>query len=148
MIWREKLGPKDRPYLVRWVLNFGLFSIRIHHWLYSDDLRNPHDHPWWFWTLCLWGRYTDSSENGEDNVKMGSIRFRPARHRHSVKVKKRCWTLLITGPEERVWGFWVKGKFRKRNKYFFEHGHHDPLNPKERWTSGVRRTTAISLKRT
>lgn len=40
-----------------------------------------------------------------------------------------CWTVLLTGPEKRVWGFWVNGKFRKRNKYFYEHGHHHPCDP-------------------
>lgn len=132
MIKYDKLGPAGQPYLVRWILDFGFFSLRLHRWLHSDDLRNPHDHPWWFWTLCLWGRYTDISAEGEDHVSAGSLRFRRAQHQHSVRVERPAWTILITGPEARQWGFWVDGKFRKRNKYFFEHGHHDPAHPTRR----------------
>lgn len=115
--------------MVRWVFDFYFFTIRIHHWLHSDDLRHPHDHPWSFWTICLWGGYTDVSPDGEDRVRPGSIRFRSALHQHSVKVDEGgCWTILLTGREHRRWGFWVNGKFRKRNKYFYEHGHHNPCD--------------------
>lgn len=31
---------------------------------------------------------------------------------------------MLTGREVRRWGFWVKWKFKKSNKYFLEHGHH------------------------
>ncbi len=35
-----------------------------------------------------------------------------------------CWTLLLFGREWRDWGFFVDGKFWRRNKYFFKYGHH------------------------
>jgi hypothetical protein len=35
-----------------------------------------------------------------------------------------CWTLLLTGPKVRRWGFWVSKKFKKSNKYFLGHGSH------------------------
>lgn len=121
----EELGQPECPYIRRWVLDFYLFSIRLHHWLSSDDQRHFHDHPWWYITIILWGGYTDRSPNGEDKLRMGSIRFRRALHQHTVVVRKGgCWSLLLTGSEKRVWGFWVKGKFRKRNKYFYMFGHH------------------------
>ena len=129
----DRLGPPGCPYMERWVADFGVFSLRLHHGLHSDDMRAPHDHPWWFLLLCLWGRYVDVSESGHDVVSTGSVRFRRAEHRHSVRVTRSTWTLLVTGPEKRTWGFWVKGKFRKRNKYFYEYGHHDPVRPTERW---------------
>jgi len=117
----------------RWVLNLGFFSIRLHHWYASDDARNFHDHPWWFITLVLWGSYTDVSSAGKEKMKPGMIRYRPALHRHTVRVNSGgCWTLLITGPQIRKWGFWVRGgnKFVKSNKYFLEYGHH-PCNQEE-----------------
>lgn len=135
-IFHEKLGPATCPYLERWVVDFGLFSLRLHHWLHSDDMRAFHDHAWWFLTLCLRGCYIDVSDKGEDVVKAGSVRFRPAEHRHAVRVLRSTWTVLLTGPENRIWGFWVRGKFRKRNKYFYEHGHHDPRTPTRRWQHG------------
>ena len=42
--WKEKLGYKDSPYLIRWTFIFFGYSLRIHHWLKSDDNRFFHDH--------------------------------------------------------------------------------------------------------
>ena len=125
--WKQKIGPADCYYLTRWVFTFYFFSIRIHHWLHSDDLRYHHDHPWYFLTFIIKGGYTDISPDGDDVVSAGSVRLRSPYHKHSVKVNDGgCWSVMLTGPEIRTWGFWVNGKFRKRNKYFYEHGHHNP----------------------
>lgn len=119
------MGKSECPYLRRWVFNAGMFSVRLHHWYASDDARYFHDHPWWFITFVLAGGYTDISPAGQQVMKTGSTCYRPAFHRHTVQVNPGgCWTFLITGPEIRRWGFWVKGKFKKANKYFLEHGHH------------------------
>ena len=121
----QQLGIPNDPYLIRWVLDFGFFSLRLHHWRHSDDLRNPHDHAWDFITFILYGSYEDVSPSGNETMHAGQTTFRKAEHQHSVRViSKNCWTFLITGPERRKWGFWVNNKFRKRNKYFYEHGHH------------------------
>lgn len=110
----------------RWVINFGLFSIRLHHWYRSDDKRAEHDHPSWFITLVLKGSYTDQGEL----LTPGSIRFRRATYKHIVDVTPGgAWTLLIFGRKTRDWGFWVrktsgKLKYTKSNKYFLENGHH------------------------
>jgi hypothetical protein len=73
----------------------------------------------------LRGGYTDVNPNGRERMTAGSIAYRPALHRHTVQVDKGgCWTLLITGPTIRRWGFWVGKKWKKANKYFFEHGRH------------------------
>ena len=125
-IWRQRLGPDHCPYIERWVFETKLFSIRLHHWFKSDDLRHPHDHAWNFVTIVLKGTITDRAYGKDDFRKRFSIRRYSAEHQHSVVVDKPAWTLLFTGPEIRTWGFWVNGKFRKRNKYFFEHGEHDP----------------------
>lgn len=142
LTWNEKLGKPECPYLHRWALNLGIGSIRLHHWIRSDDKRAPHDHPWWFVTLVLKGSYKDIShkiahvggwkeQNIVDELKAGSIRYRPSWHIHSVDVAPGgCWTLMITGEKVRRWGFWVERKsdkkpvFRKSNRYFLENGHH------------------------
>lgn len=124
-IWHEKLGKPECPYVIRYVLDFGLFSIRLHHWINSDDQRHMHDHEWWYASLILSGGYTDINLKGKRHLSFGSIIFNPSVHRHMVKVNKGgCWSLLLTGPHSRTFGFWVNGKFRKRNKYFFMFGHH------------------------
>lgn len=61
----------------------------------------------------------------QDYLGPGSVRFRPAFHTHTVQVDPGgCWSLLITGPKSRDWGFWVDGKWKRMRKYFKEHGHH------------------------
>jgi hypothetical protein len=124
--WREPLGWPECPYVIRWRLEIdGLGSVRVHHWLASDDPRAVHDHPWWFLTLVLHGGYTDHTPGGAEHLPAGSLRYRPALHQHTVVPDKGgAWTLLITGPKTRNWGFWPGGKFRKANKWFASRGHH------------------------
>lgn len=124
----QKLGPVDCPYVIRWIINLGLFSIRLHWWLKSDDTRHFHDHPWNFYSVVLWGSIVDKSPSGDKLRTCGSITYFPAEHQHSVIVDKPCLTLLLCGRERRQWGYWVRGKFRKRNKYYFENGHHNPCD--------------------
>lgn len=122
--WKEPLGHSHCFYAYRWVLNLGLFSFRIHHFLRSDDKRFFHDHSWWFLTFVIKGSYTDVSPYGEDVLKAGNVRFRKANHPHYVKVAEGgVWTFLITGPMVRKWGFWVNGKFKRPLKYFAKFGH-------------------------
>lgn len=127
--WREKLGPPGCPYLVRWVLDLIRFSIRLHHWLHGDDPRAMHDHPWDFYSLVLWGCVYEHTPHGVVARRAGSLTYFPAEYKHTVEVRSSTWTLLFTGPTRRPrWGFWVNGRFRKRNKFFFEHGHHNPCD--------------------
>jgi hypothetical protein len=121
----ESIGLPECPYMKRWVLDFGSFALRLHRWQSSDDTRAFHDHAWWFVTCVLWGSYADVSDKGTDILTPGSIRFRESSHKHTVKIlKPGTWTLLITGPTERRWGFWVNGKLWKRDRYFAVNGHH------------------------
>ena len=123
--WREELWCETDVYVRRWYVETPWFSLRLHHWLHSDDDRHFHDHPWWFMTFVLSGGYTDCSPAGEERMREGKIAFRPALHRHTVKVDPGgCWTFLVTGPKIRRWGFWVGKKWKKSNKYFLENGKH------------------------
>lgn len=126
MVWRQKLGPANCPYVVRWVVDFGFFSIRLHHWLKSDDTRHFHDHAWDFVSVVLWGNLTDRTASGNEKRRWLSVKRFSAEHKHMVVVEKPAWTLLFCGKDRRQWGYWVNGKFRRRNKYYHEHGHHDP----------------------
>lgn len=121
----QLLGLPECPYLKRWVFNAGKWSLRLHHWYSSDDVRAYHDHPWWFLTLVLRGGYTDLSDAGRERMTPGTVRYRPAEHRHTVLVDSGgCWTLMLTGPMVRKWGFWPGGRFMKSNKYFLTFRHH------------------------
>lgn len=172
--WGQWLGGDDCPYMHRWIVNLGFCSIRLHHWVGSDDPRALHDHPWPFVTFVFWGGYTDISAQfpelvnladvllesikvdgldsaanervapspytslvkstieakretllTRDYVRAPAVRFRPARHAHTVQVDPGgAWTLIITSRHMRDWGFWVDGQWKRMRKYFREHGHH------------------------
>lgn len=129
--WREKLGNPECPYVERWVIETRWFSIRLHKWLGDDDLRNLHDHSWDYVAMVIKGVYTEKlDEDQGEGFIYWMIPWKPvyrkAERRHAVHPVGPwpVWSILLTGPEKREWGFWVNGKFRKRNKYFFEKGHH------------------------
>ena len=123
--WKEPLGDPACPYCYRWVLNLGLFALRLHLWVASDDARALHDHPYWFITFILKGSYEDVQEKQTEIMKPGTIRFRRASHRHTVKLlTPSCLSFLISGPPLRTWGFWPNGKFVRREKYFKLFGRH------------------------
>ncbi len=131
IIWRQKLGLPECPYIERWMINFGrLGSLRLHHWLRSDDKRAKHDHPADFVTLVLKGSYTDFGAEINEHMTVGKVRFRKAEHTHTVAVDPPgCWTLLWFLPDRRNWGFYTRRKdgslkWKKANKYFLEDGHH------------------------
>ena len=125
--WHEKLGLPECPYVHRWYVQTPWFSIRLHHWTGSDDVRALHDHPWPFVTFVLSGHYLDVTEvDGQwftSECRQWHLYYRPALHTHAVVPNgSQPWTLLLTGPVVRRWGFWVnyRGRFRwmRSVKYF------------------------------
>lgn len=130
--WREPLGLPECPYMYRWVLILFGFSIRVHHWLRSDDKRHMHNHPWNFVTIVLKGSYTDVSKAARpdypdirETLTAGCIKFRRATHAHYVDVPASgAWTLLITGRKKQNWGFRIKdNQFFRPLRYFSKYGH-------------------------
>ena len=55
--WAERLGIVEAPYLIRWTFIFFGYSIRIHHWIKSDDNRFFHDHSADLLSIVLKGKY-------------------------------------------------------------------------------------------
>lgn len=55
--WKEPMGFPECPYLYRWTLVVFGFTIRLHHWLRSDDCRYFHDHASDFVSIVLRGNY-------------------------------------------------------------------------------------------
>ena len=122
--WCEPLGMEDCPYAYRWVLFTPFFSLRLHHFLRSDDKRYFHDHAWDFWTLILRNYYYDVSEKGRILREAGKLYKVKAEHAHYVDVPySGCWTLVFCRKPRRKWGFWVDGVFKRPLKYFNKFGH-------------------------
>lgn len=150
LTWAQPLGDPTCPYNYRWVLDLGkLGSVRVHHWVRSDDKRAKHDHPSDFVTLVISGGYVDRSAlaisteddveliNGLERMGRWSLRHRKATHIHTVDVDPGgCWTLLYFWPPSRTWGFWSRPKsgigrtrWFRAAKWFDDHGHHPCEQP-------------------
>jgi hypothetical protein len=99
-------NPKD-PYIHRWYLipRNSWCNLYLHHILRSDDDRALHDHPWWFISIVLWRGYREITTLGTWWRWPLSIALRWATLPHRIELDKPAWTLVITGPRVRDWGF-------------------------------------------
>ena len=77
--WKEPLGFKDNPYLYRWTFIFFGYSLRIHHWLRSDDNRYFHDHSCDLISIILKGRYQNVVPRDPDNPDVNDAIYHDAR---------------------------------------------------------------------
>jgi hypothetical protein len=125
------IGSEGNPYMLRWYVipRNPLLNVYVHKFIRSDDDRALHDHPWWFVSLILRGGYVEISENIERKTTVlcrtsvfdvrspfwrRAVAYRPAIYRHRVAlpvengIEQSCWTLIVTGPKRRSWGFWCK----------------------------------------
>lgn len=120
------IGGRERPYLIRWYLlpRNRWLNLYLHKFLRSDADREKHDHPWWFVSLMLRGKYLEETDVGKTERVAPSICFRRAEHRHRVELFRDakcqeipCWTIVLTGPVSREWGFWCPKGFVPWSKY-------------------------------
>lgn len=126
-VWKQPdfiIGGADDPYLHRWHLlpRNPLLNIYIHRFRRSDDDRALHDHPWANCSILLRGSYTEHTiaaggVHHRQILKAGAVRLRlTGRLAHRIELHAgSCWTLFITGPRYRRWGFhcpkgWVHWK--------------------------------------
>lgn len=114
------IGPtKADPYMRRWwiIPRNKWFNIYLHHMRHDDDDRAPHDHPWWSLSLCLDGYikeyellpkiFDESPQQYRVNhIRKGDWKWRGKEYAHRLELPEGdAWTLFITGPKLRKWGF-------------------------------------------
>ena len=120
-------------YLHRWYLipRNRVFNIYLHKFLRDDDDRALHDHPWPSCSFILEGGYiehtiADGGIHSRQYMPPGTLRLMRPKHAHRVELiawevlyvptehgiplrtRSRvefAWTLFITGPRIRRWGF-------------------------------------------
>lgn len=114
-------------YLRRWwiIPRNPICNLYLHNIVGSDDDRALHCHPWINCSVILEGGYFEvlpamqSQIAALDYCEMGTLmRYRKAgdlvlrsgrtRHRLVHIPGRECWTLFITGPVYRRWGFWCR----------------------------------------
>jgi hypothetical protein len=99
------------------------------HCFHREDLdRDPHDHPFNFWTIPLGRAYVEevfehvSNCLHEVTVPAWRVSLRPARHRHRIlrplKGGWPLWTLVFRGSNVRKWGFWTHADERSTKRGF------------------------------
>lgn len=116
------IGGEEDPYLRRWwvIPRNCFFNIYLHHFMRSDDDRALHDHPWVNLSILLDGEYIEHVPGGWALRSEGQMVLRLPSSAHRVELfRKRApwsggaagwepdtvWTLFITGPRVREWGF-------------------------------------------
>ena len=108
------IGTPEEPYLLRWhiIPRNRFFNIYLHKFLKSDDDRALHDHPWWSLSIALRGTAWEERSDilYPRFITQGDVIFRRALYRHRMIIEEPFWTLFITGPVIREWGFWCDGE--------------------------------------
>lgn len=121
---------EDNPYLLRWYVipRNPFFNVYFHNFRRSDDDCALHDHPWWNVSWLLNGDYQEEvpadrhEPQGERKTLErweGALVFRLATSPHRVLLWRSIanqewpvWTLFVTGPRFRKWGFWCPHSWR------------------------------------
>lgn len=88
-----------------------MFNMYLHKILKSDNAKALHDHPWWSISIPLKGLMAEKTPQGIYILSKWKPKFRKPTYQHSLIVDKPVWTLFITGPKVRDWGFWPNGRF-------------------------------------
>lgn len=107
------IGGRIDPYMLRWYVipRNRFFNIYLHKFLRDDDDRALHDHPWPSVSLALKGEYIEHTASYVRRRGFGSIVIRSAKHAHRIELARKdgrpvpAWTLFVTGPKIREWGF-------------------------------------------
>ena len=116
-------------YLNRWHLlpRNSYFNVYLHQFVGDDD-RWYHDHPYHSLSLLLSGEYKEyiliESHHGDETIKLATRRWhkgpkliwRNALCMHRLEIfDAPVWTLFITGPRIREWGFDIDRKSTRLN---------------------------------
>jgi hypothetical protein len=113
----ELIPPDGLPsiYLERWYVQRSreTGNTYIHRFLRSDDDRALHDHPWGNVSVLVRGSYIEHTPDGSFVRNEGDVLYRRAAARHRVELidGEPVWTLFMTGPKVRDWGFHCRHGF-------------------------------------
>lgn len=112
------------PYMRRWwiIPRNRWFNIYLHEFLGSDEDRAHHDHPWFNLSILISGQYTEVSikRGGTERRVLRqtpAFKFRSPWAAHRIEIDRPCWTLFITGPVVRTWGFHCRKGFVPWQKF-------------------------------
>lgn len=117
----------EGTYLRRWYVipRNKFFNVYLHRFLLSDHDKALHDHPWVSCSVLLEGSYLEHTPEQIHYRPQGTICFRKPSSAHRVELikGKPVWTLFLTGPRVRKWGFLCPKGWKPWDEYC------DPKNP-------------------
>ena len=113
----------DEDYMERWFIipRNRFFNIYFHRF-FGSDAPTPHDHPWMSLGVILEGTYVEHTPKGDFVRKEGQWVLRYPSSLHWVEIDKPVYTLFITGPKVRRWGFQCKDKWVDYIEYIDRRG--------------------------
>lgn len=113
--------------------------LMVHRMDAPDPGIDLHDHPFWFASLVLWGGYTELRADTRDAPLYARLAekfrycergVRVERRWLSVRTmrldechtiidlhRRRCWTLVLAGPDRRRWGFYLPDGYMPEEQY-------------------------------
>lgn len=116
------IGMADSPYMLRWwvIPRNRFFNVYLHNIKRDDVDYALHDHPWMNLSIVLRGGYYEVMPESQPSPSRpqpptrgvyrspGSMVLRRATTAHRLMVSNAddVWSLFITGPVRRQWGFW------------------------------------------
>jgi hypothetical protein len=119
MNWWHKIALREPErnigpgYMLRWYVipRNRFFNVYLHLFQKGDDARALHDHPWINFSYLLQGEYTEHTIaaggiSKRQVFKTGDWKFRWPGSAHRIELHRGpCWSLFMTGPRVREWGF-------------------------------------------
>lgn len=98
-------------YMRRWLIQLTRGALRLHNIVRSDADPDMHDHPFDFTSFLLTGGYTEELPGSAGTTsRVYHPRFSIVRKRaedlHRLDLTDGpVWTIVLTGPRRRDWGF-------------------------------------------
>lgn len=139
MSWYHRIADSRPPdfvigdnYLRRWWLipRNAFFNVYLHQFLHSDEDRALHDHMYVNLSILLEGTYwehTIAAGGVHHRVRYsaGAVRFRlpSTAHRIEIAPGTQTWSLFITGPRVREWGFHCPNGWRHWKQFVDDRDH-------------------------
>jgi hypothetical protein len=112
----------------RWqIIQTRWFGIYFHCIYQADTDKHCHDHPWDYISIPLWGKFIELKKNNIEGkayysfptICFGQIIKRKAEDFHKIHrlCSKKVYTLFLTGPRKRAWGYDVNGVWMPWEEY-------------------------------
>lgn len=131
--------PVHRPFLLRWFASpkNNFCNRYLHKFVRNDEDRALHDHPWWNLSILLRGQYIEHTidpggVHRRTVYKAGDVKLRPPWAAHRVELiddpsevvtgKQPSWSLFVTGPVQRKWGFHCPTEWRTSHQFHVKGG--------------------------